>query len=357
MNTIKKVIVLLVMLGILVLILDGTSDFLLYARVQHHKNQEIYNRTNLLKKMLPNSVVQAEYIENFIETQKYLKYHYIPFIGKMAIPGDHGIYHIDEQGRRILTTKAHDAKTPQKRLLILGSSQSFGYYNNDAQSFAAQLENLLPEYVIDNYSVPSQSTALNLVNWRRITSSGHKYDLAIIVNGPIDFYSECFENPEILSQWQMEQSDKYQLPALISIPRIIIQKISTIEANPSGCQSASEQTHMVQQITFRFQQLLDYGRSLNTKTLIFIPPVPWGNRANIDNVKIQLGPDKEVLAQLMKKLEPISKKHEEIIDLNHIYDHHKEQFFLDGFGHLTVNGNKLLAKYIATYVEQNVPID
>ncbi|MFM2481881.1 hypothetical protein [Celerinatantimonas sp. YJH-8] len=354
MKTIKRIIALLIILIFLGLVLDGFGDVLLYSRYLYH--QYFPGPVKMFLARLPKQVDHQKYATQYHDTQK-LKYQPIPYTdgGFRLQAGDYGTYHIDAKGRRVLHVDGLPVANPHKRLLLLGASQSFSYYNSDADSLVAKLAVKLPDYQIDNYSVPAQPTDMNLLLWKYLNKTQKQhYDLVLVINGPSDLYHIC--SNRVLREIQNNRTlDQYRQPALITIPTLLIHKLHpSSKTIPEVCPAnQNEQQMAVNSIYGHFHEVLAYGQTQKVPTLIIIPPTPWGTQANIDNVHFAEDFSQPAIYwQVINQLEQKTADNKNIIDLSHIYDSSKEQFFLDWAGHLTARGNALLAEKIALSVKQ-----
>ncbi|ASA56527.1 SGNH/GDSL hydrolase family protein [Vibrio gazogenes] len=344
MKKIKYSIALLFFIVLLGLLVDAGSDLLLYARGYYRSVSE---KDNFIQN-LPKNLDRQKYAKYYDDTRA-LETYYLPYIGGVIRPGEYGIYKIDEFGRREYSY--HASRKQTKSILVLGASQSFGFYNSSDTTLVYYLAELLPEYRIDNYSSPGQEVSQNLANWQRIhNTKDHHYDLAIIVNGPVDYIVEYakFKNVKV-----KERDNEI---ALVSFLRLVKNKIKNIVLKSGYDISLRDmeyyETAIPKKIMSGFEDIIDYGADLNVKTLIFIPPSVWGNEDSMDNIRKNIT-ENEFMNTIARNLSNLSRKNSHVIDMSNIFDDKKELFFIDAGSHLTPNGNKILAQKIARYIKSN----
>ena len=348
----KKNISIVIGCFILFLILDGFSDFLLYSKfyIKRFYPSDLSEKNFLAS--LPEGADHAYYKMVYNDNRK-LKYIDQPFIGKVLEPGNYGIYSIDNKGKRINISNKEKPLRP-KKLLLLGSSQAFGYYSNDRNSLTFELSKLLPDYEIDNYSVPAQTTLETLAYWQKISIfSPRHYDLAIILSGPFDYISEC-KNAAWVPYVQASALAKYRKPAIYSVPRILINRFFTKEKTlKNNCTNSEQQTFVGNQIIRNLKNIIKYGESQKIRTLAFIPPALWGNNANIENLKTILLPEEDkIFNNIQKEISRNASFEKKIIDLSHAFDSEEQELFLDKGAHFTPKGNRIISLEIAEYLNR-----
>ncbi|MDW6003270.1 SGNH/GDSL hydrolase family protein [Vibrio mangrovi] len=349
MRKIKLIIAFITVVFLFILLLNGGGDLLISMRSYIHRDEVRFLQS------LPDNLDRRTYAKYYVDTRK-LKYRHIPYIGNIVVPGSYGIYDIDQSGRRVVQNQI-EKKPPTKKLLVLGASQSFGYYNSSDTTLVSYLSALLPDYEIDNYSSPGQTVSQNLENWKRIEHLRKKhYDLAIIVNGTFDYFDEC----KRVTWVDMQQKNKpvlYKTPALVSIFNMIKTKLwnkSDEFELINLCNTDYYQKMMSEKIFHSFENILHYGSELDTKTFVFIPPALWGNQANISNIKSGLSPEEiSSFTKIASMLSKASGTNNHIVDFSHVFDHRPEEFFLDFNAHLIPEGNQILAHEMVRYIKEN----
>ncbi len=333
---------------------NGLCDFLLCLKA--HINEQTAKKIDRQQTFasLPQGIDVNDFDVIYQDTQK-LEYESIPFVGKVVKPGNYRTYKINDYRNRIITEKLSTLSTKTHSLLLLGSSQGFGYYAKDKESFANQLAHQLPTFDIDNYTTPAQTTLQTLAYWHKITiNNPHKhYDIAIILNGPFDYISEC-RNAALLSSRQNDLSNRESRPAIYNVYRKLVNKFMSDKKNSlNQCALPAEQKAIAQQTIEHLKDIVSYGERSNIATLAFIPPALWGNDANIENIRPLLMPAEEVIfSKISKTQSDLADNTEAIISLNHLFDDKKELFFLDQGAHLTPKGSELMTKVIANHIKR-----
>ena len=262
--------------------------------------------------------------------------------GRVALEGDYGIYKIGEHGQRLIP-EAFQNINAKKRLLILGSSQTFGFLSPDNESFAVKLAELLPDYKIDNFSGIPQDTHQSLMNWIKVNDLGYNYDTVVILAGPFDYFNYITETR------LTHRNSTSQLASYRVIKKIIGLIISTKNQANDKYQILPE-ILPVQGIVSDYNSLIQYGKERNTRTYIIAPPTPYGNNADVDYL------EKDILHSVQRTLnESIMTLSEKIrnipqvTDLTHLFDD-KAPMFIDTEGHLNKQGNMTLAKAVAEII-------
>ena len=345
-----KIFSFILLFTILSLTLFGFCDLLLYSKryIQFNYSQQ-YKKQFI--KLLPEGVDPTKFAAAFDDSQD-LKYIKKPFIGNILVPGDYGIYSIDHKGKRVISKDRSVLPRP-KNLLLLGSSQAFGYLNSDQDSLAYELSQRLPDYEIDNYATPGQSTLETLARWQNISNSQKKdYQLAIILNGPYDYLSECRYAARVPARGDSELNN-YIKPAVYTIFHSLIKKfIHSEKPFKNNCTDPEQQQFVAKQIVRHLQRIIKYGESLNIKTLIFIPPSLWGNSANLKNLRPGLDQkEKLIFDNIENYLSKEASYNNKIIDLSHMFDNDEHEFFLDLGAHFTAEGNEIISQEIAIHLK------
>jgi hypothetical protein len=341
MKKIKYTFAIVTLLGCIVLFFDGFGDFALYAR---HKIAQ-FNKDSVFLDHLPDNTDRAIYERNFSDSQK-LTFYNAPFLDRIIEPGEYGIYKIDDYGHRVFPVDTSISQVQQKTMLLLGSSQSFGYHIEAKDAFSTQMQGLLPDYKIDNYSMLGINLDGNFVDWYRMSAIEKKrYDLVVIVNGFFSHYVECTKN---VSHSQIEAViEKYRLPALVSIVRSLKDKVITTN---SLCEQPEYQAIAARRVDDRWNQLLAFGKEQGSKTLIFIPPSVWSKNANVENLQPLLNEKHRAIYSAINNRIYSQIDNSAIINLTHAFDDGR-QYFLDGSSHFTPEGSALLAREIAKHIQ------
>ncbi|WP_409421568.1 hypothetical protein ABHF91_00545 [Pseudaeromonas sp. ZJS20] len=349
MKKFKYILFILIIIIFLTLTADGFGDLLICSRSLVSQMKTPHHAQQKFIASLPQDLDRKAYSRYFHDSQT-LQVKYTPLVEKQIVQGDYGIYKIDQTGKRIIGTGS--SRHADRRLLLLGASQTFGLYNPSEDSLASKLSTLLPNYQIDNYAVPGHTLSRNLANWLRINVVEQQhYDSVVVLNGPFDYISVC-------SDRDISHNKDQTLPRLLTIWKKITNKFSNSgtreDAQSSFCDDTRYQDMIVKHIIMDFDALKSYGLSQKTTTLLFIPPVPWGNHANVANL-LQEEATKNLTMQygaIAKKLSFYANQSTDIVDLSSIFDNIGNSFFLDLTGHLTPQGNQILAEQIAARIKE-----
>ncbi|MGO2511189.1 hypothetical protein [Marinomonas polaris] len=341
MKKIKYTFAIVTLFSCMVLLFDGFGDFALYAR---HKIAQ-FNKDSIFLDHLPDNTDRAIYERNFSDSQK-LTFYNAPFLDRIIEPGEYGIYKIDDYGHRVFPADTSISQVQQKTMLLLGSSQSFGYHIEAKDALSTQMQGLLPDYKIDNYSMLGINLDGNFVDWYRMSAIEKKrYDLVVIVNGFFSHYVECTKN---VSHSQIEAViEKYRLPALVSIVRSLKDKVTTIN---SLCEQPEYQNIAARRVDDRWDQLLEFGKEQGSKTLIFIPPSVWSENANVENLQPHLNEKHRAIYSAINNRIYSQIDNSAIINLTHAFDDGR-QYFLDGGSHFTPEGSALFAREVAKHIQ------
>lgn len=344
MKKIKYIFALVIIFSCLILFFDGFGDFTLYARykaTQPNWEDEFINH-------LPNNM-DRKYYKKIFDDSKKIKFHNVPFLDRIAEQGNYGIYKIDEYGHRIFPADLSISEMKQKKMLLLGSSQSFGYHLEVEDTLSVQMRYFLPEYKIDNYSMLGADLGVSFVDWYRMAEIEKKsYDLVVIVNSFFRFYRECNKNID----YSERLMDKYRLPALVSIINLLKNSFfkEGLDNKDTICEQAVYQNIAAREVNDRWNQLLDFGKEQGSKTIIFIPPTVWGGGVNVENLKPLFNERNRAIISTINKVIYAKTDNKAIIDLAYAFDNGK-QYFLDTGSHFTPEGSALLAREIAKHIQ------
>ena len=342
-----KIFASIIFIIFMLLVINGFSDFVIFTKSRMHAK---VNETAFLES-LPSNLDRNTFKQYYKETKELSSY-YFPTVGKLLKPTATGIYTIDKMGKRVLENTTSPPPQYKGNILLLGASQSFGYYLPAEKSLAGQLQALLPDIEIDNFSTPAQTTAENLQNWIRINQRQQKtYDLAIVVSGPMDIVIECFREMT-LSDVKNETTRGREIAITtfyLEVSRFIKKEKNRTH---SACTKKLEQHLIIDSIEKNFSDILAYGNDIGTTTIVVLPPTIWGNKANISNLKTEKHPLTEALNSIILSTRDQLSRHESIYDASDVFDDLPDQYFLDTWSHMTEQGNKLLALKIKSIIEQ-----
>ncbi len=312
-----------------------------------------------LLKLLPEGIDEEKYFHH-IQDGMLINYQLIPLVGKIQMQGEYGIYSIGADGNRLYAEQPLPHSGSKKKILILGSSQSFGYLNNTDSDLIGQLSKMLPEYYIENFSVPGQKLRENLSLFKYLISLGKKYDLVYVINGPMDAFAACFK-AGVSEPPPPAISFNIGITKLINKLIKVIKQLSgaesnTIATNVNMCSNKPFDKLVVDDVIEAVEQILDYGNNQEKiKTIVIIPPTPYTlseklNTKNLvhDQAFVSLKP---VLGKLIDQFAKRTSTTPGVYDLTHSLDEFQSQSFIDIGGHLTPEGNKVLAQAIKELTE------
>lgn len=346
MKKIKYTFALFTILLSIFLIFDGFFDHVLYARYKNDLPDYEGKFVNYLPDGVDKKIYKSAYQDSLT-----LTFYNTPFLDRVIEPGDYGIYKVDKYGHRIFPEETIQPEVQRKSLLLLGSSQTFGYHLNAEDTLSVKMQSLLPDYKIDNYSMLGVNLEGNLVDWQKMAEIEKKhYDLVIVVNGFFDHYVECTKNMDF--KYLEKMMDKYRLPAFVSILQSVKDKIFEESVVNRGvlCEQPEYQNIAARRVHNRWNQLLAFGQEQGSKTLIFIPPSVWSDNANVENLKPLLSERNRAIYSIINTKVHSKVDDKTIIDLTTAFDG-DTQYFLDGSSHFTPEGSALLAKEIAEQIK------
>jgi hypothetical protein len=341
MKTISKGATVILLLLLMFFIIDGFSDTLLFVRYK------VQTSLNEKKQDAQIQMLKSDYDR--------IQYRSVPDVGKIPIQGNYGEYHIGSEGQRLVPDGY--TKSPKKKLLILGASPTFGYLNSDTRNFGAFLAKYLPEYKIDNFSIAAQSPDKNLANWKRLSNLGYHYDLAIIVNGPVDFYLRCLPPMPVETESDAQGVLEQKILSIHYMIKISLGKLSSLKDDHlSSCQNQDFADLVTEQTKMAYQNLLTYGKQEKTETLIFIQPTPYGEYTNVSNLESD---------QTFMEIRPIMNKMfydllseirgmDRVIDLSTLFDN-RGPLFIDMGAHFKEEGAEIFARKVAEKIREREP--
>lgn len=310
-------------------------------------------------KILPNGINKDEYFHHFQDTW-LIKYRHLPLIGHIQKQGNYGIYTIGNDGNRLYPQKNMTQYKPKKKLLILGSSQAFGYLNDSDNDLIGQLSKLLPDYYIENFSVPAQTLRENLSLFKYLIRIGKKYDLVYVINGPMDIYDACIKtgvSEPVHPSITFDIGITKLINKLINVVKQLSETESNaIETNVNMCSNKPFDKIVVDDAIESVDRILDYGNNHEKiKTIVIIPPTPYSLSEKLNTENLAQDPTfvslKPVFGKLIDQLEKRTSTTPGVYDLTHSLDESQSQFFIDTGGHLTPQGNEILAKAIKELTE------
>ncbi|MEQ5774455.1 hypothetical protein J4E05_02875 [Thalassospira sp. NFXS8] len=339
----KKIISVLVFLAFLFFSFDGFLDFISYVK------PGLTNYFAGVKKLksLPVDVDRKNVSQAFDDVNG-IKYSMMRVVGKLPLPGDYGSYKIGARGdREIEYYNDQNIENNLKRILILGSSQSFGYFSGPVDNFANQLAMELPEYRISNFSVPGQMIAETKANWQRISLLGKKYDKVIIIEGPIDFYNYCTPGFNLSSR---EVHRMAVMKLIDKASRVYSVLSGDQDKYQSPCLDESYKNILIKNVFSDFKGIIEYGRDIGSETYIVVPPSPYVGNVNVENLSKNNLAFRRLVTELGVDLEKEYQDIPQVIDMKNIFSG-TGPMFLDWGGHFTPKGNKVFAHSVANFVK------
>ncbi len=347
---IKKLISCALIVSFLILMFNGLLDLLYGAKQQY--NRIISEKYQV--SILPNGISEDEYLHHTEDT-KLINYRHIPLIGYIQTQGNYGIYTIGADGNRLYSEQLLTQSKPKKKILILGSSQAFGYLNDSDSDLIGQLSKMLPEYYIDNFSVPAQKLRENLSLFKYLIRIGKRYDLVYVINGPIDIFDACIK-AGVSEPAPPAIAFDIGITKLINkfikvVKQLSVAENNAIEMNVNMCSNKPFDKIVVDDAIEHVDRILDYGNNHEkVKTIVIIPPTPYtiSKKLNTDNLAqdptfVSLKP---VFGKLIDQFAKRTSTTQGVYDLTHSLDEYQSQFFIDTGGHLSPQGNKVLAQEI-----------
>jgi hypothetical protein len=352
---IKKLISCALIVSFLILMFNGLLDLAYGIKQQYIR---IVSEKHSLK-LLPQGISEEEYLHH-LQDARLIQYRNIPLVGHIPIQGNYGIYTIGNDGNRLYSGKNLTPSNPKKKILILGSSQTFGFLNDFDNDLIGQLSNLLPEYYIENFSVPGQTSRENLSLFKYLISIGKKYDLVYVINGPMGIHDACLKanvsepsSPAI----SFDIGITKLLNKFIEVVRNLSQtEKNTVKTNVNMCNIKPFDKLVVDDAIGSVEQILDYGNNHEKiKTILIIPPTPYTLSVKLNTENLAQDPTflslKPVYGKLFEEFARRANTAPGVYDLTHSLDESESESFIDTGGHLTPQGNKILAQEIKKITE------
>jgi len=352
---IKKLISSVLIVSFLMLMCNGLLDLAYGIKQQYIRMSVQKHRFQLL----PDEINEEEYLHH-IEDTKLIKYRHVPLVGQIPIQGRYGIYTIGTDGNRLYPEQKLTQSKLKKKILILGSSQAFGYLNDSDSDLIGQLSKLFPEYYIENFSVPAQTLRDNLFLYKYLIRIGKKYDLVYVINGPMGIHDACLK-ANVSEPAPPTFSFDIGITKLINKLIKVLKQLSggeriAIETNVNMCSNEPFDKLVVDDAIGAVEQILDYGNNHEKiKTILVIPPTPYTLSAKLNTENLAQDPTfvslKPVYGKLFEDFARRASTTPGVYDLTHRLDESQAESFIDTGGHLTPQANKVLAQAIKELTE------
>lgn len=249
-------------------------------------------------------------------------------------------------GRRI--TQAESLNGREYQGIMLGASQSWGYFVDDKHLVSQLLMNRMTNVAIDNYSLLGVTLDQSLSYWQSVERNLDNKKFVIVIGGVFDVMSYCHFEPNTFHQ----KPQFIEQIGLASFYNKLITKLNPGK-NLVYCKDSIDVDQVVQRIMNSIDLMLLEAKRKNMKALIIIPPIPLFASPNVSNfssstsffeIKKAMYPVYESLNKRINSLDSAS-----VINLMHAFDD-DEIYFLDPMGHLTERGHEKLAEEIINQV-------
>jgi len=252
-------------------------------------------------------------------------------------------------GRRITSAEMLSGREYQG--ILLGASQSWGYFVDDKHLVSQLLMNRMTDVAIDNYSLLGATLEQSLLYWQSVERNLEHKSFVIVIGGVFDVLSYCYLEPNAFLQ---EHQVTEQI-GFVSFYNKLTTKLN-LGQNLIYCSDKSDIDNVVQKVLNSIELFVLEAKRNNMKALIVIPPVPFFSSPNVSNfsskssfleMKKAMLPVYESLNKRINSLDSAS-----VINLMHAFDH-GEIYFLDPMGHLTERGHEKLAEEIINQVGED----
>ncbi|MCE4558050.1 SGNH/GDSL hydrolase family protein [Roseateles cellulosilyticus] len=222
--------------------------------------------------------------------------------------------------------------------ILLGSSTAFGHGVKDSQTISSQLERELEGVRVYNYAGLGQPTSSSILRWYDLQKKYGNPDFVIVAGINYQIYSDCklyrsgFEHSNIFFHLAKvaENTSEYK--------------------HVSQCESSDSADLAVRNSIVSVESALSFGRKMGSPFYLVYLPTPYDPNANIDHLitsesarSFIVGMQK-VYAQYRKELKKLDVP--ELIDLSDALPP-EGKYFTDLGGHLSAEGNKIVAKALA----------
>jgi hypothetical protein len=340
----KKIAALLFGLFLTLALIDGVLDIGL-GLAQAVRRQLAGGETD------PYAALREEYLLRKLE----LTTRYVPGIGDVFMPGTAPGFTIGADGER-LHGHVTAPETASRHVLMLGSSQAFGVFNDDDATLAAALERQMPGTVVRSFAMPGQRLPGNTMVLEQRIAAGDRIDQVLIVNGTLDLISYCL--PLVSQPPRPRQQPR---PLLVEIVVRLTDKTSAARpAAPADvCLTPEGQTAALNRLMADMREVLAAAQGRNLPVTLILAPAPYISGA--DDGTFSTDPRfrrfqtiiDPAFARLRTRLDGL----DGIVDLTEDFGRGRQAMFMDFYGHLTNAGNEALATLIAEALNRQLPPD
>lgn len=291
-------------------------------------------------------------IERWRSAWQTMKMRQIPGIGLIPRQAELTVGSFGEFGQRLApNTFARNKNTG----LLLGASQAQGFYVDNENTVAAALTRRLSNVNIINYAIPGQEITSSIMYLQWLMENDIHSDFTLLLSGPVDLMHRCIPYPN--DKAEAEKIALLRYPRLVQLflyPEIKIHAFENLNSglckpNSFGANAA------VNRLLYDIKSGLNFAREHKLTFLVIIPPTPYGNRANIDNLvgttyyEKYREPMEATISILHKRL--IDHPIPGVIDLTDAFNDDPTPYFIDEDGHMTGRGNEKLARAICAHID------
>lgn len=221
---------------------------------------------------------------------------------------------------------------------LLGSSTAFGYGVADNQTLAAHLERALENVRIYNYAGLAQPTPDNTLRWYDLQRKHGKPDFVILAGANYQIYSDCQPPPEANTKSNI----------FLFLFDKVSGKFSPKKTPP--CTSSESLDLAIRNSILSIENAVAFGRKQGIPFHIVYLPTPYDANVNVDNllkspnIKEHIFAMRRVYSRYQQELVKLNIP--EFINLSHALPS-ETMYFLDAGGHLSGEGNRLIAEALS----------
>ncbi|MFV5215061.1 hypothetical protein ACLIIZ_15190 [Azonexus caeni] len=219
--------------------------------------------------------------------------------------------------------------------LLLGSSAAFGYGVADNQTLAAHLERSLKDVRLDNYAGLAQPITDSTLRWYDYQKKHGKPDFVILASANYQIFADCQPVPAVNTKSNI----------FLFLAEKIADRFSPKTTFP--CASNGSLDLAIRNSILAIENAVAFGRKQGIPFHIVNLPTPYDANVNIDNLlkeanaKAQIAAMQRVYSRFHEELAKLELP--EFIDLSHSLPSDK-MYFLDTGGHISGEGNRLIAE-------------